>query len=109
MSFKDLSIRIKITILFAATSLVSLLLSGLIFFFYDKTQYEISTLRELNILAEIIGNNAEASIIYSSQRGAKEILETLEANKNIKAARIYNIDKSIFAEYLINDSYKATH
>jgi len=109
MNFKDLSIRVKITVLFAATSLVSLLLSGLIFFAYDKTQYELSTLRELNILAEIIGNNAEASIIYSSQRGANEILQTLEANKNIKVARIYNNDKSIFAEYLIDSSFTGTH
>ncbi len=109
MNFKDLSIRIKITTLLGATSLVTLLLSGLIFFAYDKSQYEISTLRELNILAEIIGSNAEASIIYESQRAANEILETLVANKNIKVARIYKPDKSIFAEYLIDSTYTGTH
>ncbi|MDA3892123.1 MAG: response regulator [Salinivirgaceae bacterium] len=109
MSFKDLSIRIKITTLLAASSFATLVIAGIIFFAYDKSQYEIFTLREMNILAEIIGNNAEASIIYESQRGAYEILQTLEANKNIKVARIYNNDKSIFAEYLIDSTYEGTH
>ncbi len=109
MSFNDLSIRIKIITLLGATSLVTLLLAGLIFYAYDKSQYELSTLRELNILAEIIGNNAEASILYEHSENANEILETLKANKNIKVARIYNTDNSIFAEFLIDDSYAGTN
>ncbi len=109
MNFKDLSIRIKIVSLLGATSLVSLLLSGLIFFAYDKSQYEISTLRELNILAEIVGNNAEASIIYEHQLSANEILGTLVANKNIKIARIYNPDRTLFAEYLSDSTYAETN
>ncbi len=109
MSFNDLSIRIKIITLLGATSLVTLLLAGLIFYAYDKSQYELSTLRELNILAEIIGNNAEASILYEHHENANEILETLKANKNIKVARIYNTDNTIFAEFLIDDSYAGTN
>ena len=92
-----------------ATSFFTLLLSGLIFYAYDKSQYEMSTLRELNILAEIVGSNAEGTIIFDSQILANEILETLEANKNIKVARIYNTDKSIFAEYLINKSFSESN
>jgi len=105
MSFKDLSIRIKIITLLGATSLITLLLSGLIFYAYDKMQYEQSTLRELNILAEIIGSNAESAIVFNSPILANEILETLNVNDNIKVARIYTNNKSIFSEYLIDNSY----
>jgi signal transduction histidine kinase/DNA-binding response OmpR family regulator len=105
MSFKDLSIRIKIITLLGATSLITLLLSGLIFYAYDKSQNEQSILRELNILAEIIGSNAESAIVFNSPILANEILQTLVVNSNIKVARIYSNDKTIFAEYLIDNSY----
>ncbi|HAM99168.1 MAG TPA: hypothetical protein DCQ26_11225 [Marinilabiliales bacterium] len=106
MSFSDLSIRFKIITLIGATSLVSLALSGLIFYAYDKSQYELTALRELQILAEIIGNNNTANIKYDSPPGALEILGTLVANKNIKIARIYDNNNALFAEYAINESFK---
>jgi len=109
MSFSDLSIRIKIISLIGATSLVSLLLSGLIFFAYDKSQYELSALRELDILAEIIGNNNTANIKYDFPQGALEILETLIANKNIKVARIYDVNDNLFAQYSIDESYASEY
>jgi signal transduction histidine kinase/AmiR/NasT family two-component response regulator/HPt (histidine-containing phosphotransfer) domain-containing protein len=109
MNFSDLSIRFKIISLIGATSLVSLLLSGLIFYAYDKSQYELSSLRELDILADIIGNNNTANIKYNSPPGALEIMETLIANKNIKIARIYDINDNLFAQYTIDETYTSKH
>ncbi|MFA6403477.1 MAG: ATP-binding protein [Salinivirgaceae bacterium] len=109
MSFSDLSIRFKIISLIGATSLVSLLLSGLIFFAYDKSQYELSALRELDIIAEIIGNNNTANIKYDSPQGALEIMESLIANKNIKVARIYDVNDNLFAQYSIDESYASKY
>lgn len=108
-NFRDLSIRFKIITLIGASSLVSLLLSGLIFYAYDKSQYELSTLRELEILADIIGSNNTANIKYDYPSGAVEILETLVANTNIKVARIYDTNQKLFAEYLINSAYTNAH
>jgi signal transduction histidine kinase/DNA-binding NarL/FixJ family response regulator len=109
MNFRDLSIRFKIITLIGASSLVSLLLSGLIFYAYDKSQYELSALRELEILADIIGSNNTANIKYDSPSVALETLQTLIANKNIKVARIYDAHQTLFAEYLINASYNGSH
>ncbi len=106
MNFRDLSIRFKIISLIAVTSLVSLLLSGLIFYAYDKSQYELSALHELEILADIIGNNNTANIKYNSPAGALEILKTLEANKNVKIARIYDVNQTLFAEYLRHPNFQ---
>lgn len=106
MNFRDLSIRFKIISLIAVTSLVSLLLSGLIFYAYDKSQYELSALHELEILADIIGNNNTANIKYNSPSGALEILKTLEVNKNIKIARIFDVNQTLFAEYLSHPNYQ---
>ncbi|MGD9993372.1 MAG: ATP-binding protein [Salinivirgaceae bacterium] len=107
MNFRDLSIRFKIISLIAVTSLVSLLLSGLIFYAYDKSQYELSALHELEILADIIGNNNTANIKYNSPSGALEILKTLEVNKNIKIARIFDVNQTLFAEYLSHPDFQS--
>ncbi|PKP11920.1 MAG: hypothetical protein CVU09_00015 [Bacteroidetes bacterium HGW-Bacteroidetes-4] len=109
MNFRDLSIRFKIISLIAVTSLVSLLLSGLIFYAYDKSQYELSALHELEILADIIGNNNTANIKYNSPSGALEILKTLEVNKNIKIARIFDANQTLFAEYLSQPNFQGQH
>lgn len=109
MNFRDLSIRFKIISLIAITSLVSLLLSGLIFYAYDKSQYELSKLHELEILADIIGNNNTANIKYNSPSGALEILKTLEVNKNIKIARIFDANQTLFAEYVTDQVFQGQH
>ncbi len=109
MNFRDLSIRFKLITLIGATSLISLLLSGLIFFAYDKSQYQLSALRELSILAEIIGNNNTANIKYNSPSGALEIMESLVANKNIKVARIYDSNDNLFAQYEIDKSFSSKY
>ncbi len=105
MNFRDWSIRSKIAILIGTTIFAILLLSGIIFFTYDKRQFELSSLKELNILAEITGNNNTANIIYNSPTEAEEVLEKLKANKNIKLARIYNINYQIFADYVQSPEY----
>lgn len=106
MNFSDLSIRIKIVSLVLATSFVSLIMAGLIFFAYDKTQYQESTLRDLTILAKIIGDNNTANIKFNYPPEAVEILETLVADEDILVARIFDNNHNIFAEYIKNDSYK---
>jgi two-component system, sensor histidine kinase len=109
MSFNNLSIRIKIITIILVISLTSLLLAGLIFYAYDKSQYELSALRVLNIQAEIIGDNNTANLVYNSPAAAVAVLNTLAADKNIKVARIYDKNKLVFAEYAIEPKFKGTN
>ncbi len=109
MSFSDLSIRIKIITLVLTTSFVSLVLAGVIFFAYDRSQYEQSTLRDLFILAEIVGDNNTANIMFNYPHESVTVLKTLVADKDIKVARIYDKDHHLFAEYLQSPAFQNTH
>jgi len=109
MNFRDLSIRIKIVSLILATSFVSLLLAGLIFFAYDKKQYEESTLQDLTILAQIIGDNNTANLKFNYPPEAIGILETLDADEDILVARIFDNNHNLFAEFLKDQIYKHTN
>lgn len=100
LSFKDISIRIKIIFLILVITAVSLLLSGFIFFAYDKSQFEIQTLHDLSILTDVIGNINTGAIIYNDKVTADESLGALHFDPNINYAQIYNISKEIIAEYI---------
>jgi two-component system, sensor histidine kinase len=103
-NFKDISIRIKIIFLILVITFIALLLSGIIFFAYDKSQFEIQTLNDLTILTDVIGNINTGAIVYNDKLTANESLSALVFDKNINYALIYNITKDTIAEYIKDSS-----
>lgn len=100
MNFSNISIRIKTALIIVTTSFAILLFAGVIFFTYDKSQFKYSTLRDLNILAKIVGDNNTANINFDSPSEAKYVLNTLTANEDILVARIFDNEHKLFAEFV---------
>ena len=109
MNFKDLSIRTKITTMVMLISLVALIVAGLIFDHYDKVQYNNQTLGNMTILADIVGDNNTANIMFDYPLDAQTVLQTLAADTNIRVARIYDANHTLFAEYTKSDEYNNTN
>ena len=105
MNFKDLSIRTKITTMVMLISLVALIVAGLIFDHYDKVQYNNQTLSNMTILADIVGDNNTANIMFDYPLDAQTVLQTLAADTNIRVARIYDANHNLFAEYTKSYEY----
>ena len=109
MNFKDLSIRTKITIMVTAISLVALIVASLIFGHYDKVQYNKQILNNMTILADIVGDNNTANIMFDYPLDAQTVLQTLAADTNIRVARIYDTNHTLFAEYTQSPEYSNTN
>jgi len=109
MSFKDLSIRTKITILVMIISFVAIIIACVIFAHYDRKQYLQQTLNNLTILADIVGDNNTANIMFEYPEEAQSVLQTLSVNNNICVARIYDSNNNIFAEYTKSPEYNNTN
>ncbi|RLD64635.1 MAG: hypothetical protein DRJ01_00065 [Bacteroidetes bacterium] len=105
LSFNDLSIKTKIVGLVLFISSVSLILSGIIFYTYDRKQFEIKTIRDLSTLAEVIGDNNTANLFFDSKDEAIKILSFLNSYKHIRQASIYNKKGKLFAEYKKDTSF----
>ncbi|MFO7862381.1 MAG: ATP-binding protein [Salinivirgaceae bacterium] len=99
LSFSNFSIRAKVVSITIMVTLIALLLAGVIFFAYDKKQFERRTINDLNILAEVIGNNSTAAITYKDEETAKEILSSLSAEKQVKHAAIILENTDTLAKY----------
>nr|MDA3866058.1 ATP-binding protein [Salinivirgaceae bacterium] len=99
LSFNNFSIRAKVVSITIMVTLTALLLAGVIFFAYDKKQFERRTINDLTILAEVIGNNSTAAITYKDEETAREILSSLSAEKQVKHAAIILKNTDTLAKY----------
>ncbi len=107
LSFNDISIKIKIVGLVLIISSISLILSGIIFYAYDRTQFEIKSIRDLSTLADVIGKNNTANLFFNGKDEAIQLLSSLNAYKHIRQASIFNKNDELFAEYKRDSSFSA--
>lgn len=100
LSFKNHSIRLKIIVLIVFISSITLIISAFLFFLYDRSEFKTKTLRDLTILAEIIGNNNTAALSFNDSKSAQESLNLLKSETQIKHAAIFNKEGKKLAEYI---------
>jgi len=98
-SYRRLSIQRKLQVTTLVSIAVALLLSCASFVSYDLVVFRNSQVRDLETLAEIVGENSTAALSFGDQNAAVELLSTLRAKPHIKAAAIYSIDGKVFAAY----------
>jgi len=98
--FRDWSIKWKLMGIIMATSSVVLLLACLVFAVYDRVAYKELMVRNLQIMAEVMGYNCDAALAFGDPGTAMDVLEELRADRHIAAACIYDAEGELFATYL---------
>jgi PAS domain-containing protein len=99
MRIRDFSIRFNLTLLILSASALAVLLASVRFAIYERESYRASAVRELTALADTLGANTAASLAFNDQRTAKEILNALATEPNVRAACLYDNQGRIFAEF----------
>jgi serine phosphatase RsbU (regulator of sigma subunit) len=97
--FRDLSIRSKLMTGFMLTSLAALLITLGSLAFYDRTTFREKMLRDVDVLAGIIGENAASSIVFNDPETARSTLAALRAQPHITSGLLFNRDGKLFAQY----------
>ena len=96
---KDLSIRSKLMLIIMLTSSIALFLACAAFVAFDRAKSKKTMVDNLQILAEVIGNNSTAALEFDDPESAGKTLEALRAEPHIVAACIYRADGREFARY----------
>jgi methyl-accepting chemotaxis protein len=99
-SFRDLSIRRKLTLIVMISTCAALLLACTAFFAFDVHTLRQSRMHDLETLAEVLGSNSTAALTFNDATAAGEVLESLSAKEHIMAAALYRADEAIFATYV---------
>src|SRR5437879_12500997 len=93
-SFRDLSIRRKLTLIVMITTCTAILLACGAFFAFDIHTLRQSRMHDLETLAEVLGSNSTAALTFNDQAAAREVLRSLSAKEHIMAAALYRRERS---------------
>lgn len=84
-----LSIKRKLTLIIMLTSTVALLLACVAFLSYELITFRNTIVQNVSILAEVIGANCRAALVFHDPQSAEETLAALAAERHIVSAEIY--------------------
>ena len=97
--FARLSIARKLTAISVATSAASLILACAVFMAYDRSSSRERLLRDMGLLADVIGRNSTAALAFGDADAARDTLRGIALNEHIVAADILTEQGTTLASY----------
>lgn len=99
LNVRNMSIRHKLLLIIMVSGSVSLLLAGVVFVTYDWISTKESLVSRLHTMAQVVGSNSTAAIVFDAVGDAEETLAALKAAPEVVAACVYSRDGQAFARY----------
>ena len=81
------------------TSILGLSLACIGFELYERSNFRSALASELSALADTLGSNSAASLVFNDRKSAQEVLAALRAEPHVIAAVLYDNRGDVFAEY----------
>ncbi len=97
---RTLSIRQKLQAIIMLTVAAALLVASGALLGHDVARLRSSLKNELRAQAEMVGMNSMAALSFVDRRSAGELLQSLQAQRAIQAARIFDAAGTPFATYV---------
>lgn len=95
-TFRNLPIKVKLTLVIMFTSLLGLILSSGAMVAYDWHQARKALINEQQVLAQVIGQRSSAALAFRDKRSAQENMEALSQQKTIVLACLYDNKSQLF-------------
>ena len=99
-SFRNLSIRRKLTIIVLGTSGAALLFACIAFIFYDHYTFSDRMVRDLEVVADGVGAMSTAALNFEVPESGGDILTALRVYPHIAEACIFDKNGKLFARYV---------
>ncbi|MDY6844938.1 MAG: ATP-binding protein, partial [Thermodesulfobacteriota bacterium] len=96
---RDLPIKRKLTGLIMLTCISVLVITSTIFIINGFHFFRYEMIRNISSLADVVGINSTAALIFQDPATAEEILTALSAESHINDACIYTSKNELFATY----------
>ena len=78
-----LSLARKLTLIGVLTSIVSLVIGMTVILAWDLSSARTRLVRDTGMLADVIGSNSTAAIVFNDGKAASEIIRALSVNESI--------------------------
>lgn len=103
-AFQNVSIKNKLMAIVLVTSGAVLFIVSAAFFVNEAVTFRQGIRQELGALADIIGKNTAAALLFDDREAAKQTLEGLRARPYVLGAFIVTNDGGIFAAYMSREA-----
>jgi hypothetical protein len=80
---RKLSLRRKLTLVIMINTFVALCVAGIAFAEYGVYRFKVLRLEDLNALANILGTNSTAPLVFKDPNSARDILQALAAKPHM--------------------------
>jgi len=107
LDFKNASIKDKLRIIILLTSAIVLFSSTTAFIISDLLTFRRDMVDDLFILADLVGINSAAGLVFRESSTVTENIAALEADKHITVAHVFSQDGQLFASYFKEGGRKA--
>ncbi len=97
--FRKCSIQRRLTAIILMTGILAVALASLGFGLYERASYRAMMVSELSALADTLGANTAAALMFNDSKSAREMLSALQGEKHIVAGLLYDRRGNVFADY----------
>ncbi len=97
--FQDIPIQKKLRRMTMLTTSVALLLTGAALIVYELVMHRATMTRELMTVADVIGANSAAPLVFNDPKAAEQTLSALRKDARIRLAALYGKEGNVFAAY----------
>jgi len=99
LKYKDMSIRSKLRAIIMLVSLSILVVAGAAFVVYGHVTLRHQMVRDIQIQANIIGDNCRAALAFDDTLDAEDTMSSLRENPSIILAQLFKGDDELVAIY----------
>jgi signal transduction histidine kinase/DNA-binding response OmpR family regulator len=97
--FREWSIKKQLMVIIMGSVLIALLIASLAFVSYDRHVTKNNMVQHLTVLANAVGANSTAALLFNDAKTGREILKALSAEPHIIRACLYDKSGNRFAFY----------
>jgi PAS domain S-box-containing protein len=97
--YADLPIKVKVTLLLALTAACAAIAAGAVIIAGDIHELRTTMVNRVSGLADVVGANTAAAIVFDDPLAAQEVLNSLSREPIVGEACIYGPDGKVFATY----------
>ena len=97
--FRRLPVRRKLTATILSTSAATLITGCVVFAAYDYIDARSRLVRDVTLLADMLGTNSIAPLTFNDATAAAETLRATAVNEHIESARLYMPNGALLASY----------
>ena len=100
LSFRNWSIRNKLTFVVLLVTVIALVLSSLAYIVNDRKSFRNELVQNCSLLAAVLAGNCSSAVAFDDAASAEEVLQSIDNDPHLVWAAVVLPDQKVFAQHV---------